>query len=629
MAINKDLVKGVPSKMVDKLGSLQVDTSSLKHVTLSKAIERILKDNGQFQFLRELIVLKKGTMGEFIEVKFWKNENKLTWISSDPSVATVSTDGFVKPKTKGRTVITATNTLGHKETCEVYVVDDFIGSESSAVGKGIDITKANAVTSNFIKFSNTVYDIDLLNASGKFRESKQLSNYETVVASAGKTVSEAVNKFSSDNKFKYQGSFSASADVNYKKQTSTNIITGFARVQARVRTKDEWLLEARDLQYLHRFVTDNFKKAVNDPKATGSNILDAFGTHVIARCYWGGLLQVDFITSSTKVSTSQSIEAVVKASAFGASVSSANVSESQKADFRMNSTFELERYGGNPLGVTTIEQLKAKFSSWVNSVSSKPVVCGIDELNELENMIPIWKIAELINKSKADEIKKAFDKRLAECQSTLNNIKIYNPVVTALTVTQCGITLPSIPEPWTHVVLALGANRNNHRVAYDASTDKGNSHYLDCNKGADGDKGSSGQYIPIFYQTKQITNYKNMAISDIIMIDHRNPQAPAGYTKIPYDLNAGCGGKTDDLWLCYKKAASDYDEVIDFIGGYYFGSANLHALPPNEGNGRWEWVMNRGNSPADLNQGAGGTFIRLIVHKLNRAPIVVPPPAVR
>jgi len=338
-----------------------------------------------------------------------------------------------------------------------------------------------------------------------------------------------------------------------------------------------------------------------------------FGTHVIAHCYWGGLLQADFISTSTLTTSSESIEATIKASAFGVSASNSTVTATERKDFEQNTTYEMERYGGKAFGNPSVKDLLKGYQGWVNSVSNEPTVCGIDEFNELVNMLPIWEIAKVFNPTKAADIYKEFEYRLTTCNQTLNDITIYQPVVTDIRVQgQKSGVVTTIPAQYNHAVLTE-ANKNNHAKAIEASTDKTNAYFLDCNKG----KGEA-EYVQIFYNTKQIQNYKGEAISDIVVVKGKNTAPPAGYTKNPYDLNAGCGGDSDFLYLAYKKATSNNDEVIDFIGGYYFDSTNLPAAPANDSSGRWEYVKKSGTTQAaDLAEtcGSGTKYIRLIVHK--------------
>jgi len=316
----------------------------------------------------------------------------------------------VKPIKAGNATITA-KAGAYKDECTVYVIKEFITS-TTAVGKAIDITTAAMVSSAYLNFTKPVYEVDLMKAMGKWEESTTLSNYERFEAAAGTTVSKMVKQVNSNNKVGYNGfGFSGSVQANYSAGSSETRSTAFVRAQAQVRVKDENIKGGINLKTLDMFVTDEFR---NDLKSkSASDIIKAYGTHVIAHCYWGGVIQLDFSSSSKQLTNTTRLEIIVKASAFGVSGSSGNATAQEKSEFSSNSTYEMERYGGKSFGKPTVEGFYNGYSSWVNSVGTDPVVCGIDDFNELRNMIPIWKIAEQIDPYKAGLIEKEFHNRLA------------------------------------------------------------------------------------------------------------------------------------------------------------------------------------------------------------------------
>ena len=114
------------------------------------------KDNGYFQILNEFIVLEKGTLGVPLDVKLWNPNLWPKFTSQNPNVATVDDRGHVTPKSMGSTVITASFEGGFKDECQVYVLDKFFTAEETVIGKGIDITRAAAVTIQYINKNNPV-----------------------------------------------------------------------------------------------------------------------------------------------------------------------------------------------------------------------------------------------------------------------------------------------------------------------------------------------------------------------------------------------------------------------------------------------------------------------------------------
>jgi hypothetical protein len=158
-----------------------------------------------------------------------------------------------------------------------------------------------------------------------------------------------------------------------------------------VRVSDEYIDEVR-LDDLKKYVKGSFK--ANIKLLSAAELIRTYGTHVIAHCYWGGIANLDFISTSSMTTSSTRVEVVAKASAFGVSAKSDNVSETEKSDFKENSSLKMSAYGGNGLAAVTVEQFLQRYQGWVNSIKSggKGVVCGINPFNETQNMLPIWEI---------------------------------------------------------------------------------------------------------------------------------------------------------------------------------------------------------------------------------------------
>jgi hypothetical protein len=123
--------------------------------------------------------------------------------------------------------------------------------------------------------------------------------------------------------------------------------------------------------------------------------------------------------------------------------------------------------------------------------------------------------------------------------------------------------------------------------------------------GTDLNKGAGGDYIYLAYKADStITNVSpDSIITDLTMIDGSGSFASGGFVKIGQDLNAGAGG--DYVYLCYKKgAAKDSASLVNAI-------SNLEI---QDGQGapafNWQFVSwSGGNTAADCNVGAGGDYI--------------------
>lgn len=559
-----------------------------------------------------LIKLQEGNSKSLKVIEGNGQSQKIVWSSSNINVVSVDTRGNITAKAKGIADIIAKTEDGTKEgSCKIYAYKRLT---NTVLGKGIDILEADNVTLEFIKTNNPVLDIDMLNASGRVVQADAAHKTEYELTS-GETISDVISDFNTKNQVGYEGAFSVSVTLNYNTRSTENKTTKFIKAKSDVRIVQEYI-ENTDIESMRQFLTSQFEKDCLSKDA--ATLLKTYGSHIIANCYWGGLADISSMYTSSKYTEKQKIEAIVSASIKGFTADSSTVSQKDKDHFRSNSTNKVKTYGGD-MTSTTIEEFNKNYAKWYNSLKGNLAVCGIDAFNEHTNMIPLWKFINLISPVKSFDVKRLFEKRHNDIEAKLKGLVVYTPVVTHINV----LGLPNsnnsnytlIPTGYNHAVLNDMTDRNNDTESFAEKQ----SIILDANKGAGGD------YINIFYKTTQILHenaYNNRAISDIIMLKGANAKAPYGYTKIEWDLNAGCGKKTDYAYLAYRKTKPEDIYVIDFIGGQVTSGKNTGGLPAND-NGIWEWVYKWGNGKksttiADLNEGAGGDYVRLVVHKIKR-----------
>jgi hypothetical protein len=283
-----------------------------------------------------------------------------------------------------------------------------------------------------------------MNAKGLYVSSAASENHEEFQWAAGNTIQETTDKFSTNNKISggMPGVFSASVSVNYSSEVNHKRTTGYVRADAAIRKREEYIKDPSATN-LKKYVTDNFKRDLKTKNA--AQILNDYGTHIIARCYFGGVTHLYFSTATALYTSASRLEIVAKASAFGyGSVSSNNVSEQERKDFEENSLLTLTTDGGD-LKAMSVAEFQQKYPGWVNSVKSgqpgQAVLCGIPEFSST-TMIPVWKIAEqvendiaaedaavnpkLVSKNphaKSQAMLAEFNKRLAAQQKWLNSLQ--------------------------------------------------------------------------------------------------------------------------------------------------------------------------------------------------------------
>ena len=110
-------------------------------------------------------------------------------------------------------------------------------------------------------------------------------------------------------------------------------------------------------------------------------------------------------------------------------------------------------------------------------------------------------------------------------------------------------------------------------------------------------KHNGGKYVcPVL----NYTNDPTQAVSDLKLLGwwFVEEEVPAGYHKIPQDLNEGCGGQ--DVYLCYSKEGKNKITDISF---YYRWTESDLLRSELKG---WKVI------PEDINNGAGGLYIYIL-----------------
>jgi len=561
--------------------------------------------------------VKVGSSGTLTVASGNTQGQAITWTSDDTSIVTINgSSGNYSGKKRGIADITAKTADGTKTgRCKMYVYVDIVTS----LGRGINIVDADDVITDFIYSNNPVIDIDMLNVEGKVTQSVDLSSDTKV--SISESVLNVVNGFNQKSNVSYVGAFSASAGVNYDTKKTENKTTKFIKAMGFRSIRSESITNT-DIGFLKGFLTDQF---INDCTSKNARtLLSTYGSHVIAECRWGGIALADAMYTSTKITTSTKLEAVVKASFGGFSTSNTSVSKSEKDHFKRNTVESIKARGGN-MSAKTWDEFSSQYASWYSSLDSRPDVCGIKTFNENRTMIPLWRFIKEVSPTKADSVETLFKQDCTDRGVKLKGHIVYIPVVTAVNVFAQSSDYTFIPPPYNRVVLDEFADKQNDAESFEEKKQAKNGSVQDLI--LDANRNAGGAYINIFYSASQVPDlngYTGKAISDIIILNGKNINAPAGYTKIGVDLNQGAGSDTDYLYLAYKKATTDPNEkVIDFIGGKVFKTAQLPGLPPVD-DGTWHWVPERNSSgfqsmvAADLNKGCGtsSNYIRLLVHKI-------------
>jgi hypothetical protein len=109
--------------------------------------------------------------------------------------------------------------------------------------------------------------------------------------------------------------------------------------------------------------------------------------------------------------------------------------------------------------------------------------------------------------------------------------------------------------------------------------------------------GAGGKYLYLCYHKASYRSdgENKPCIASVVIIDGKNAQPPTGYVKLPQDLNDGAGG--DYIYLCYQPVPWADDVAIKDVTVIGGNNANVPA------------PYGYDKVPGDLNHGAGGDYI--------------------
>jgi hypothetical protein len=435
--------------------------------------------------------------------------------------------------------------------------------------------------------THPILDVSKVNAADMVRQAATTaSNWESATGETVKQLFESLNATASAE---YKGVlFSGKAEVEFSTSSNSKQTTRYAKGRGFQITKDEFLRQASPT-VLKDLLDDTFRADILSRNA--SYILNTYGTHLIARSYWGGSAEFNYSYTGSELTDDQALKTALSAT-YGKITGEVSVDAQRKAtELKNNSSFSSSSRGGNNTSFMTADQFTNGYDAWVQSVKNAPSICGIPNFNN--DLIPIWTIVAEINAAKATAIKQEFDKLVAARGIALEGYKYTPPEPTYTYVTAIEVreqSSESIPSGYTNIVRTDMYNIDGGGV-------------LDANQKA------GGAWIRIPYKRETGNNNHN-AIADLWVYSTGKSGSPpnvSGWTTIHFDLNKGAGGPY--LWLLYRKVNPSDTMAISSIGSYSGDSAGSGQILAG-----YEWVNTGGR--VDLNLGVSGKYLYLTMHKV-------------
>jgi hypothetical protein len=354
--------------------------------------------------------------------------------------------------------------------------------------------------------------------------------------------------------------FSMSVKNNYNEEHYRSNYRAFCTIQNVIK---QWKLTLpyTDFTKLKSMLTDEAKSDIANLSPT--TLFNKYGTHFLAELIIGARADYNTcVTKSTETSIIKNNFQVCAEASFMKKSGSGSfnmVTEEQLQSFESNSYQNLKVSGGRSEYGSYIFQA-GNYGKWIESINNIENLTISDFTDN--SLIPIWELcADDIRKN---ELSSAFETYAQQYElPALTDEAIddfYFEVSNSAVVT---------PEPgWSMI-------------------------NVDLNSDAD------GKYIFLCFKNGLDDQEAISAITFIV-----NSQAtPPDYIKIPQDLNEGCGGTTDFIYMCYKKevTSNPIRRVNVLLGenaqpgpGFYFAE-------------NYYW-----NTKQDLNRNAGGHYVWLV-----------------
>jgi hypothetical protein len=241
-------------------------------------------------------------------------------------------------------------------------------TRSAGPGYGYDLANSQYFTSAEIKHS-AILDIDQLLADQMIRTTalsdiQERIDVGTSIEEYTKSISTSVGVGGS------YGLFRSSVDTSFNVSSTVSSSKAFLTDKAEIRKRHYWIQDGAKPDTLAAYLTDAFKKDVNDPSVAPATLFDEYGTHLPFDLGYGGRLNMNYLHENSSQESSSSLE--VKASAgFGVISGSTDDTKAQQAkQLEENSSIVITSTGGYgvSVNVTSIEAAEASYGPWEGTI---------------------------------------------------------------------------------------------------------------------------------------------------------------------------------------------------------------------------------------------------------------------
>jgi len=363
----------------------------------------------------------------------------------------------------------------------------------------------------------------------------------------GQSVTELISSLNVTANAEYKGVvFSGKVESEFSLSSESKQTSYFAKARGVHQTRDERLNNTAPAA-LKNVLHADFLAAIASESA--ASLLNAYGTHLLAQCYWGGEAEFNYSYWGSDLKSATDIRVALNAS-YGKFSADASVTNKEKAtQLAGGSDFTSSSRGGANTTFTSAEAFNDGYEAWVTSIETKPDICAVPDCSK-STLIPLWTVIAPVDAAKAAAVKAEFDARVSVRGTALDGYVYVPPVEYPMYVTDLDVYLNPTsyaPAGFPHWV------RNNMYYA-----DQGD--VLNTN--------SVAAPVSIAYKTEaKAGNHDAIAA---IAVYENVPGTGWVSLGVPVfeGLKIGSSYIYRPKYLWYRKVTAEDTEAIDFIGGY-------------------------------------------------------------
>ena len=199
--------------------------------------------------------------------------------------------------------------------------------------------------------------------------------------------------------------FGGSVEARFGKNASKETSNYFYTISDRTKAWNVYISKSR-LKEAAKYLTADAKNAINNWPV--SELIDAYGTHVVASGILGGCMDMNLTKSFSSREEGLQVGATVKAS-FSLVSGEGGVDyekNSVNEDFKKDLTIFARGGNANYINKSVLDD-NSQYNLWVKTIESKSTLIGFDK----GSLIPIWELATTA--TRRSKIKAEFEKRLA------------------------------------------------------------------------------------------------------------------------------------------------------------------------------------------------------------------------